>query len=104
MSYKPKDMLGNTLEEGQLIFVKMGMDWCIGSVIKLNMGGIKTPDGKETPGECVIGIQPLRWAFAPNKPVNFPCVRLVNPQANQILEDIIGGSPAPGESKGPHIV
>ena len=94
-----KDMIGNTLAEGNQVFVKMGQDWVFGWVDKIDPGGVAIPGQKElTPGRVIIGIKPVIYAFksTDTQPQMLPILKLVDPAVEKAVDAVMGGTPAPG--------
>lgn len=79
-----KDAVGNALQEGDFVHVKVGLEWLEGHIIEIKQGGsiLSTARGetKMTAGMVKVKLNAVS-VFDPTNPVVLDIYKLTNPKA-----------------------
>lgn len=91
MSKEPKDVIGNTIHEGDIVLVFLDKPQTIAKIAKIHNTGLTEPNGK-TPFSLIECVSPINIAFSPTGG-NIPNVVVVrNPDPEKVLADAVSRS------------
>ena len=88
MSDKPRDVLGNTLSEGDWVAVKVDA-MLVGKVVRIQEGGIIHPSdsNKQTANIAVLGFE-MNIPYARGTIIT-NTVKIVNPNSEKLVEEAV---------------
>lgn len=105
MTAPPRDQLGNEINEGDLVQVKLNDAHIVGKVVKVSMGGLAVPGSKQKTPSMIRIVADMTLTFDSEKGVLIPqLLKTLDPVKQEAVQKMLDEVEKPSGPTGPQLV